>query len=155
MSHSAGRFEFSDLLHCFCYLFEEVIPSFLMHNLSAAKKHRELHFVSFFQEFTGVIELYSQIVLVGLGPESDFLERTGVVLALFAAFTIFTLLLIKPFAVVHYTANRRVAIRRDLHKVQTSLTGFARSYILFYNPNLLVRFVDQPNRGSPYPVIYP
>ena len=155
MRHSAGRLEFSDFLHCFGYLFEEVVPSFLMHYLPAAKEHRKLHFVSFFQEFASVIEFYSQIVLVGLGPEPDFLERTGVMLAFFTAFAIFTLLLIKPFAIVHYAANRRVAIGRYLHKVQTSLTGLARCYILFYNSNLLVRFIDQPNRGSPNPVIYP
>ena len=93
------------------------VPLVLVQNLASAEEHCELDLVAFFQKFTGVIELNRQVVLVGLRPESDFLQRPGVVLAFFMRFTGLALLLIQPLAIIHYPTNRRVALWCNFHKV--------------------------------------
>jgi len=94
--------------------------------LTSAEEHRELHFVAFLQKFPGVIDLDSQVVFVGFGPEPDFLQRPSVVGALFVRVAYLALLLIQPFAVIHNPADRRVAFGGNLHKVQACFTGFAQ-----------------------------
>jgi len=94
--------------------------------LTSAEEHRELHFVAFLQKLAGVIDLGSQVVFVGFGPEPDFLQRSHVADALFVRVAYLAFLLIQPFAVIHYPADRRAAFGGDLHKVQTGFTGFAQ-----------------------------
>ncbi len=44
-----------------------------MHNLPAAEEQSELDAITFFQKFSGVVNLYLDIVPVGFGSESYFL----------------------------------------------------------------------------------
>ena len=117
MSHSAWSFDFCQIFHRFRDLVKHSITLVLVQHLTSAEEYRELYFVAFFQKFTGVIELDSQVVFVGSRPESDFLQRCSVVLTFFTSLASLALLLIQPLAIIHYPAHRWVARWCDFHKV--------------------------------------
>jgi hypothetical protein len=52
------------------------------------------------------------------------------------------LLLIEPLAVIHYPADRRVAVRRDLYEVQVYLASFTHRLRYVHNADLTILFVD-------------
>jgi len=56
----------------------------------------------------------------------------------FAGFSLFSLLLIEPFAVVHYAADGRVACRSDLDKVKADLACPFKGGPCINDPNLIV-----------------
>ena len=126
------------VLQRFGDVFEYFITPVLVQHLASPEKHCELYLVPLLQKCTGVIQFYIQIVLIGFGPKSDFLERSDVMMAFFAAFATLAFLLIQPFAVIHYATNRRGALRGNLHKVQADFSGLANGQISFYNPQLIV-----------------
>jgi hypothetical protein len=64
-----------------------------------------------------------------------------------------SLLLVQPFTIVHDAANRRLAVRCDLDKVQTGFLGFADSLVSGDNTDLIVFLIDQPNLVGPDPPI--
>jgi hypothetical protein len=80
--------------------------------------------VAFLQELAGMICLYSDIVLIRLWAQPDFLKRSEVLSVLFVRQTDFAFLLVEPFAVIHYSAYGRVAVGRDFDEIQTDLACF-------------------------------
>ena len=95
----------------------------LVQHLPASEEDGELHPVPFLQERPGVTDLDLQVVTVGLRPEPDFLERRDRMLGLLVGVADPPFLLVEPLAVIHDPADRRLAVRRDLHKVQTGFLG--------------------------------
>jgi len=107
-------------------------------HLSTAEEHCKLHLVAFSQKFAGVIELDIQVVLVGFGPEPDFLQCSGVLMGLFTTIATLAFLLIQPLAVIHYPADRRLAVGSDLDKIQAGLPGLGCCVIFVYDTYLIV-----------------
>ena len=92
-----------------------------------------------------------QVMLLRLGSEADFLDLDDR-LALPGYLNLLALL-VAELAVIHDPAHRRLTVRRDLDKVQTSLLGLAHRLFLRDNPDLVVCLIDQPNLvGSDPPV---
>jgi hypothetical protein len=92
-------------------------------HLAASKEYCELYLVAFLQELACVIQLDIEIMLLGFGSEPDFLESHRVVVVFLVGLPKPAFLLIQPFAIIHYPADRRVTVRSDLDKIQP---GFAR-----------------------------
>jgi len=64
-------------------------------------------------------------------------------------------LLIEPLAIIHYAADGRVAGRRDLHKVQTSLASSANCLESWQDTYLIVGFIYQADSFGSDPFVYP
>jgi hypothetical protein len=78
-----------------------------------------------------------------------------VALVLLLSLTVLALLLIQPLAVVHYSANRGLAHRGNLDKIQAHVTRPGQCLICIQDPHLIVRRVDQPDFFGLNPSIYP
>ena len=63
------------------------------------------------------------------------------------------LLLIQPLAVVHDAADRRLARRGHLDEIQANLTGPIEGILLAHDTDLVICFVNQPNRIGPDPPV--
>jgi len=155
MSHSAQRLRFGHILKVFRYLLKYFKSSVLVQHLASTEKHGELYLVPLSKKLTGMVELYGQIMLVGFRLESYFLQLRGVLMAFFTPFTKLSFLLIEPLAIVHYSADGRIAHRCNFHKIQTCIDSFLQCLVFVYDPNLIVRFVDKPNFLGLNPSVYP
>jgi len=122
--YSAGLFDFRQFLQRLGNLVENLVSPVLMQHLPAAEEQCELDLVAFLQKFACVICLDFDVVLVGFGTQPDFLKHSGMMLAFFVAVANFAFLLVEPFAVIHYSADRRVAGGRNLDEVEFCLTSF-------------------------------
>ncbi len=136
--HLGGLLNFGQFLQRFSYLLKHCIALVTVEHLTSAEEHCKLYFVSFFEEFTGVLELDIQVVFVCFGPEPDTLEGRGVVQVSLMSISNLSLLLIQPLAVIHYPANRRVALRGNFHKVHANLAGPADCFKCIKYPHLIV-----------------
>jgi hypothetical protein len=133
---------------------EKLTAPVLVGKLPASKDKGKLNLVPLFDKLTGVFDLNINIVLVGFGTQANLLKSAGVV-GFFAGLAGLSLLLIEPFAVVHYPANRRFAGRRHLDKVKSRLASFFEGEISVNNSDLIVRFIDESNLIGSYLSVYP
>jgi len=127
----------------------------LVEHLPAAEKHGELDLVTFFKKLCGPPELDVEVMWVGFRSKPDFLQGERVVMMLFVGFAELSLLLIKPFSIIHYPADRGLARWGDFNQVQAGLTSPAYCFCTVNYANLIVRFVDKTNRPGPDTFIGP
>lgn len=125
-----------------------------MQDLAALELEGELDFVPFCDKFASVINFDFDIVLIGFGTQPDFLQCVGVEGCLFVRFANFSFLLIEPFAVIHDSANGRVAVRVNFDEVETYIASLADGHISFDNAGLSVVFINKPNVFGPDGAIY-
>ena len=121
---------------------QHVVPVVLVQHLAPAEENGELHFVALLKELSGVVDLDVQVVLVRLRAEANLLQRRDMMLALLVRFPQPTFLLILPFAVVHYPADRGIAGGGDLDEIQAGLSGSAEGLLFSDNTHLVVRLVN-------------
>jgi len=100
---------------------ELLLALILEHNGASAEEYRRLDLGSFLKELLSMLEFELEVVLVGVGPETDFLyDHLGSVglhlLGLLA-------LLIKVLLIVQNLADRGIGLGADLHKVEFKLIG--------------------------------
>ena len=149
----AFPFEKGHLLH-FSVVFEVIgkaqqqyLSLLFEENRTAFEKDISLYLGAFFEEAFGVFELEVVIVVVGLRPETDFLDndfrRFG--LLLFQPF----LLLIEKLLVIDDPANRGNGIGRNLDQVETLFFGNAQSVVCGIN-SLFDIFSDKADFTRPY-----
>lgn len=135
-----------DFLHHFVTLFH-------MSHFPASKLHRKLNLMPLFKKLDGLIQFDLPVMVVDFRADSDFFERNYMLF--FLAFLGLAFLLIQKLAVIHNPAYRRIRRRRHFHQVQTC---FPRAFAGFFNRNntdLLIVFVNQPNRTDTNPLIDP
>lgn len=152
--HPAGLINFRQIAHRLGNLVKKLVTLVPMGHLSAAENKRELHLVAFFDKLAGVFDLYINIVRVGFGAKANLLKRAGV-MGFLTRIPGLSLLLVEPFAVIHYPADGRFAGRGNLDQVQSRLARLVEGEIPVNNTNLIVRFINEPNLIDPYPPIYP
>ena len=105
----------SELFQLLGELQQDNLTLFLVDDGATTEKHFHCHLRAFLQETLGVVELEFEVVVVGLGTQSDFLDDDfgGLGLLLFHA-----LLLVKDeLLVVHRLADWRVGIGLDFNEV--------------------------------------
>ena len=115
--HSARLLNLSHILQRLNNAIEHCIAVLLVQHLTSAEENGELYLVSFMQEFTSVIQLDVKVVPVGFRTKPNFLECAGVVLVFLMCVANPSFLLVQPFAVIHYTADRRFARWCDFDEV--------------------------------------
>lgn len=145
VSHLSGPVDFGYILKCLSYLLKHLIALVLVQHLPASEQYRKLHLVPLFHKFPGVLEFNGHIVRIGFRAKPDFLHCRRMRNTFFTALAKLALLFIKPFTIIHYPANRRLSIRRNLHKVKPNLFGLANRFISLDNTYLLILFVNQPD----------
>ena len=116
-----------------------------MEHLASAEEYSELHLMSLFEKFVGVLQLGVQIVLVGFRSQADFLEGHTVLMAFLSSVTYLPFLLVKILAIIHYAAYWRVGVWRDFNKVESRVLGTSQCLVSFNYPHLIVLFVDETN----------
>jgi hypothetical protein len=152
--HFAVMVDFRQINHRFRDFIEHFVALVAMSKLPAAEHKRKLDLVAFFDEFPRMLYLYFDIVGVGLRPEANFLQHAGV-MGFLPGFPHLSLLLVKPFAVIHYPAYRRVAGRRNLDKVEHRLFRFFKRENPVNYTHLVIRFVNEPEFISSNPPVNP
>ncbi len=109
-----------------------------MHHLAATEHHGDFDLVAFHQEFSSVVELEIQIVLVGSRSKLDFFERRRMG---FLARTLL-LLLIFVLAVIHDSTNGRTRIGGHLNEIQAVFTRNNQSVLGRHYTQLLAVGAD-------------
>ncbi len=94
---------------------------FLVGHLAAPVENHGLYFVTLAEKPDDLVFANLIIMLGGCRPEFYFLELRAFLM--FALLVRFLTCLVQKFPVVGDLADRRVRVRRDLHKVQAPLTG--------------------------------
>lgn len=123
---------------------EEIVSQVQVGHFSATELERELHLVSVFQEFTGMINLDLEIVLTDPdGFELQFLELSG--FGMRPGFLLFFLLLVSPFAVIEDFADWRAGVGGYLDQIQTGFTRESQSFSGGDDAHHFIFFINQSN----------
>jgi hypothetical protein len=117
---------------------------------AAAHQHGELHPVAAFEELFGLLDFDFQVVIVGVGPQAEFLELL-LVDVLLLLFVLAVLLL----AEVHDFADRGSLGRGDLHEIHIDLAGHAEGLQGSDDADLVVLVVDEADLRHPDSFIDP
>lgn len=107
--------------------------------LASAEEHRELDLVALFEEAHCSLHFDHAVVVVGLGPQPDLLERNNVPVR--SVFRLF-LLEILVSAVIHDPANGRLFGRRDLDEIETGLPRDRQRFARGDDPELLLILIN-------------
>jgi hypothetical protein len=112
-------------------------------HLAAAETHGDLDTVSVREKLQGIFELGIEVADVNAGRHTHFLDLDDM---LILAGLLLTLALLETeLAVVHELANRRIDLRRDLHKIETVFVGNLERLRGGHDAELLTRSADQAN----------
>ena len=128
---------------------------FFVQELSSAEEDRELHFVSFLQEFTCAVDFDIKVVFVGFGSKPNFFQGRMMNRMFFMRIANLAFLAIQPLAIIHYSTDRRDACRCNLDKVQPGFICPVERLACIYHPDLIVFFIYQPNCPDPNFSVYP
>lgn len=135
----------SELLQFNCKPQQLLLTLVLEHYRTTTEEYGSLDLRTLFKEAFGVLQLELEVVLIGVGPETNLLDydlgRIGF------HFLGLLLLLIKILLVIKYLADRRICIRADFNQIKlqfiSQLQGLGyRIYsrlrdILSHKPHLL------------------
>lgn len=127
----------------FRHVREQLDPDIRMCVLPPAQPNGELDFIAFFQEAASLVALHLDIMVVGIRLHPNLFELDD--LLVLACFALLLGLVIAELAVIHQPAHRRVGIRRNLDKVQTTLLSHLLSLESRHDTYLLAQFIDQAN----------
>ena len=101
---------------------EELLLSLVLeHDRASAEEDCGFHFGAFLEEFPGVLQFELEVVLVGIGAETDFLEDnlSGVRFHLLRLLA----LLVQIFLIVQDLADGGIGLGADLHQIKFELIG--------------------------------
>ena len=109
-------------------------------NLSPPENDGYLDLVFIFDEPVDMVQFYLDIVFAGFGSNLDFLylERT----LFFLGFLLFFGLLVFIATIVHDFTDRRIRVRRNLHQIETIVTGDSKGLVRGNNADLIAVRVD-------------
>ena len=138
--HQGLAFEFALSFQLLDDLIHDPVAIFHVHHLAAAKQHRKLNLMPFFEKFSGMLDLNIAVMDVNFRPQSNLLQRHRMLLFL-AQFNL-ALLLIQVLTVIHNPAHWRLGIRRHLHKVQPQVVSLKLGLFHINNTHLIVIFID-------------
>jgi hypothetical protein len=97
--------------------------------------------------------LESVIMDADFWPEFDLFDLN--LLLVFFGFMSFFVQLIKKFAVIHDSADRRICLRGDLDQIQIPVLRQGQSFLERQNADLLFVFIYYPDFSCLNPVIDP
>lgn len=129
--------QFNDVIH-------HAPPLIDVRVLATTKQHGDLNFVVVFEEPNRLFDFETDIVIAGLGAETNFFQF-GLVLFTFGlafGFVVF------EFTEVHDAANRRLCITGDFNEVQPGLAGFVQSLLSRNDAQLGAVGVNDSNGGN-------
>src|SRR3989339_1142053 len=111
--------------------------------LTAAKTQGDLNLVLLLQKLLNILDLEFEIMLLGLGPELDFLDLDNCLFLL--GFLLFLGLLVAKLAKIHDPANRRNGRSRKFNKIQPCRFGICQRFTDRDDPYLLPFLIDEPD----------
>jgi hypothetical protein len=124
-----------------------------MNDFAATEKNGRFDFVTLFQKPDDVVLLEIVIVLIGIGSKLHFLDRDVSLMLL--GFVKLLIELVKVFAVIHDSANRRICSRRNLDQIQTPLFSDLERCLRRHDTELLVLVVNYAYFASSDSLVHP
>ena len=125
-----SRFDLAHIAQITCEAIEKLAALVAVDNIAAPELNRGFNFIALTQEFAGMTDFEIVVVVVGLRPESQFLNRDYVLL-LFSLFFFLPLFKLK-LPVIHYPADRRGCIRGHLNQIQITGLGNTKCFVPGY-----------------------
>ncbi len=126
-----------------CHAFQQHARDFRMLHLTATEADADTHLGAFLGEFANTRDDNIDIMVVGLGAETQFLDFD--LLLRLARFAFPFLFFVKLLAVVHQSTNGRIGIGRNLYEIQLPLCRQCQRFACRQNAELLTGFVDHPH----------
>ena len=121
--------------------------------LPASEADRDLDLLPFFEETLNGLRLEIEVVVVGLGTESDLFEKDD--LLVLASLALFLLLVVLEATVVQKPAHRGNGGRRNFYEIETTLSRDGQRIGGVENSELLSVFSYETDLGNPDPFVYP
>ncbi len=125
----------------------------LVDDLASSEKNGGFNLVALFQKPDDVIFFELVIVLIRIGSKLHFLD--GYVFLMLLRFVKFLVQLVKVFAIIHDSANRRSCSRRYLYQIQAPLFGDLQRLLRRHDSELLVLVIDDAYLSSPDSLVDP
>ncbi len=157
--HGHGSsFEFGVLFHIgiffglLCNVSEQFPAAIRKRNLASPEDDGYFDLVLIFNEPIDMIQFYLDIVFACFGPNLDFLYLKSTLF--FLGLLLFLGLLVFVSTIVHNFTDRRIGIRRNLHKIKTEITGNGKGLISRNNTYLGSIRVDDSDFFCSYVLVY-
>ena len=140
--HSRGPLDRPQIQQRLGNILELFITVITMEHLTTTEKDRKLHLMPLFEKLTCVLDLDIEVVLLSLGTQPDLLERCGMTNILLIRLSCLALLLIQPLAVIHNSADGRIACGSNFYQVKPRLQGLIQGLIPLDDTQLIICFID-------------
>lgn len=117
-----------------------------------AENDADFDFVAVLQKAARLLDLEVDVVVAGLGTQSNFLELR---LVLLRVLRVSLFLFVLELAVIHDSADGRTNIRRDFNEIETGLNGLLQSLAGGNNADDLSVLANDSNRRDADLIVYP
>jgi hypothetical protein len=131
--HLRRLLEFGDRFQFFLQTLDQLVAFFGVGVFAAAEDDGEDYFVLFGQELLGSVDLGHQVVVADFGADAELF----IFAVVRVAFVLPLLLLVLELSEVHYSANGRLLLGRDFHKVEAEFFGTLKSVDSFQDAELV------------------
>src|SRR5690606_35271481 len=128
------------------HLRQQLHPEMLVRHFAAAEAHGDVHLVALLEKAPDRAAFHVIVVLVGIGPELDFLQIGG--LLLLPRLRLFLLLGEALLAVIGNLHDRRIVVGGDLDQIQSGFTGGVQRSLDRHFPLLLALLIDEQDTSS-------
>jgi hypothetical protein len=142
----------ADVVEALGDLVEDTLAVFGPSHLPAAEAHGDADVLAVLEKATSVPDLEVHVVVVGLGPELDFLElvRLLLLLGFLGRFLLFVLV----FPPIHESDDGGACARSDLNEIESGFSGLFACFVEGDDPDLLSVGVDEPDRADTDVFVY-
>ena len=140
--HLRRLLEFGDRLQFLLQALDQLVAFFGVGVFAAAEDDGEYDFVFLGQELLGAIDLGHQVVVADFRANAELF----VLAVVRVAFVLPLLLLVLEFAEIHDSANRRLLLRGDFHKVEAKIFGTLKGFDGFEDAELIAFRSDDADR---------
>jgi hypothetical protein len=134
-------------------LIEERFAQIRVGHFATAEEDGQLDLVSGIEELRGLATFGFEVMVIDLGPDTDFFQLDDVLMAAGLAF--FATLLVPKLAVVHEPADGWHRVGRHLDQIESPLTRHLKCVKSWNDADLLAVLIDQPDLANPDTLVDP
>jgi hypothetical protein len=131
--HLRRLLEFGDRFQFFLQALDQLVAFFGVGVFAAAEDDGEDNLVFLGQELFGSVDLGHQVVVADFGADAEFF----VFAVVRVTFVLPLLLLVLEFAVIHDSANGRLLLGRDFHKIEAKFFSTLKGVDSFEDAELV------------------
>jgi hypothetical protein len=135
--------ELGDWFQFFLQALDQLVTFFGVGVFPTAEDDGEDDFVLLGQELLGAIDLGHQVMIADLGANPELF----VLAVVRVAFVLPLLLLVLEFAEIHDSANGRLLLGRDFHKIEAKFFGTLKGVDSFQDAELVAFRSNDADRG--------